>query len=299
MVLDRRRWRRWRVGRALAATGAVVAVVVLSSGCGGHGEAVTPVSPTSGASGTPSSSTPVPTPTPTPSPTTARPTTATPTPSSPTPTSTALPPALAGHVITRIPTTQRVVALTFDGGSGAQGAASVLATLDRTGVRATFFLTGRFAQTYPQTARSIATRGVVGNHTMTHPHLTQLSSSAVGTEVSQAEATLHATIGRAAKPWFRFPYGEQDARTLGLVNGFGYAAVGWTVDTLGWEGRSGAGGVPDIVARVLAKLQPGEIVLMHLGAAPDGTTLDADALPNLIAAIRGAGYSFVTVDAMR
>jgi peptidoglycan/xylan/chitin deacetylase (PgdA/CDA1 family) len=188
--------------------------------------------------------------------------------------------------------------LTFDGGSAAQGAASVLSTLDATGVPATFFLTGRFVQSYPQTSRAIAARGVLGNHTMTHPHLTQLTSAAVRDEVEDAETAIRATTGTPAKPWFRFPYGEYDTRTLGVINNLGYAAVGWTVDTLGWKGRSGAGTIADIVARVLAKLQPGEIVLMHLGAAPDGSTLDADALPTLIAALRHAGYSFVTVETM-
>jgi peptidoglycan/xylan/chitin deacetylase (PgdA/CDA1 family) len=168
-----------------------------------------------------------------------------------------LPAALTGQVIWRIPTADHVVALTFDGGSGAQGAPPVLATLRATGVPATFFLTGQFIQTYPQTARAIGTSGAVGNHTMTHPHMTQLSWSAVRTEVSGAESAISATIGRAAKPWFRFPFGESDTRTLGIVNGLGYAAIGWTIDTRGWQGRADAGTVHDIVARVMAKLEPG------------------------------------------
>jgi peptidoglycan/xylan/chitin deacetylase (PgdA/CDA1 family) len=213
-------------------------------------------------------------------------------------TATVLPSGLSGHVIWRIPTTRRVVALTFDGGSAAQAVAPVVSTLRAAGVPATFFLTGRFVQTYPQLARSVAGMGAVGNHTMTHPHPTQLSATTLRAEVLGAETVIRAAIGRAATPWFRFPYGEYDPRTLGIVNALGYAGIGWTVDTLGWRGRSGAGTVDDIVDRVVAKLQPGAIVLMHLGAAEDGSTLDADALPKLIAAIRHAGYSFVTVSTL-
>lgn len=68
---------------------------------------------------------------------------------------------------------------------------------------------------------------------------------------------------------------------------------------LGWKGTSG-GITADIVRqRVLDAAQPGEIVLMHLGGNPDdGTTLDADALPGMIQALRDLGYSFVTLDAM-
>jgi peptidoglycan/xylan/chitin deacetylase (PgdA/CDA1 family) len=205
-----------------------------------------------------------------------------------------LPADLTGHDIWRIPTARHVVALTFDGGSGAQGVRPVLSALSAADIRATFFLTGQFAKTYPKRTARIASY-VVGNHTMTHPHLTKLTSPEVRAEVSAGAKALRPALGGSPRPWVRFPFGEYDARTLGVVNDMGYAAIGWTVDTLGWEGRHGGGSVDDIVQRVMAKLQPGAIVLMHLGAAPDGSTLDADALPSLIAAIRDAGYSFVTV----
>lgn len=206
-----------------------------------------------------------------------------------------VPADLTGHVIWRLPTSRHVVALTFDGGSGAEGVAAVRSALSAAGVRATFFLTGGFAQTYPKKTARIASSYIVGNHTMTHPHLTKLPSAEVRAEVSRGAAVLKPVLGHSPKPWFRFPFGEYDARTLSIVNDMGYAAIGWTIDTLGWKGRDGAGTVDDIVRRVTAKLQPGAIVLMHLGAAPDGSTLDADALPSLISAIRDAGYSFTTV----
>lgn len=286
--MRRRATRRRRTREALASAVILAVITVSLDGCGGGGGSHVPASPTL----TPTSRV-TPTPGRTPTSTTQAPT------ESPSPAATGLPGALSGRVIWRIPTVEHVVALTFDGGSGAQGAASVLSTLRATGVPATFFLTGQFAQTYPQTAQAIAARDVVGNHTMTHPHLTQLSTSAVSAEVTGSEIAINAATGRAAKPWFRFPFGESDARTLGIVNGLGYAAIGWTVDTRGWEGRAGAGTVDDIVSRVVAQLQPGAIVLMHLGAATDASTLDADALPKLITALRAAGYSFVTVNAMR
>ena len=45
----------------------------------------------------------------------------------------------------------------------------------------------------------------------------------------------------------------------------------------------------------LGVLQPGEIVLMHVGASKGGSTLDADALPGVIAELRARGYAFATV----
>jgi peptidoglycan/xylan/chitin deacetylase (PgdA/CDA1 family) len=53
-----------------------------------------------------------------------------------------------------------------------------------------------------------------------------------------------------------------------------------------------------MISRALAELQPGEIILMHVGANPgDRSTLDADALAAVIGAIRARGYTFVTVPA--
>jgi peptidoglycan/xylan/chitin deacetylase (PgdA/CDA1 family) len=79
----------------------------------------------------------------------------------------------------------------------------------------------------------------------------------------------------------------------------GYVAVGWTVDTLGWKGRGAGISVGQIADRVAAARSPGAIVLMHLGAAPDGSTLDADALARLITEARSAGYGFVTLGQLR
>lgn len=204
-------------------------------------------------------------------------------------------PLVTGRVVSRLATTRPVVALTFDGGSGAQGAESVLATLVRERVPATFFLTGVFVEQNPALAPRLARLGPVGNHTVTHPHLSTLVDADVRAQVVSAQAALSRATGRDPRPLFRFPYGEVDARTLRVVNDLGYVAVGWSVDTLGWKGREAGSSVAQVASRVAAGRSPGEIVLMHLGAAPDGSTLDADALSQVIHEARAAGYTFVSL----
>ncbi len=206
---------------------------------------------------------------------------------------------VSGRVVSVLPTTRKVVALTFDGGSGSQAVDSVLATLAREHVPATFFLTGDFCVDHPGGAAKIAAAGLVGNHTYNHPHLPKLSDSAVKSEVTRARTAILSATGEDPRPLFRFPYGDYDSRTLKLVNGLGYVAVGWTVDTLGWKGTSEGITVAKVVSRVVAARTPGEIVLMHLGAAPDGSTLDANALPQVISSLRAYGYGFVTLDQLR
>lgn len=206
----------------------------------------------------------------------------------------ALPPAIVAGEIVRLQTRQQVVALTFDGGGNADAAKGVLATLRRERVPATFFLTGHFVQSYPALARAIGRRYPVGNHTVNHLDLLRLSPAAATRELTLAATQIERATGRDTHPYFRFPYGSRNGRTLQLVNRLGYASVRWTVDTWGWMGRSQQS-VRGAVRRVRDKLVPGEIVLMHLGSARDHSTIDSKALPAVIRLVRARGYRLVTL----
>ena len=211
---------------------------------------------------------------------------------------TVVPPRLKGKVWTRLPTQRKVVALTFDCGAGAGGMRSILSTLKSKGVtRATFFMTGTWVGLFPKMAQRVAKLGyTIGSHSMTHPDFTTLTAKGVAGELSRAEKAITSTTGVSPRPWFRFPYGAYNGRTLKQVNGLGWVAIGWTVDSLGWEGTSGGQSVGSVVTRVTHASVPGEIVLMHVGANPqDHSTLDADALPSIIARLRHKGYHFVSI----
>jgi peptidoglycan/xylan/chitin deacetylase (PgdA/CDA1 family) len=203
---------------------------------------------------------------------------------------------LAGKIPDRLPTAARVVALTFDAGADNAGAPKILAALARAHVTATFFMTGRWAELYPQWARRIAARYPIGNHTFNHQDLLGLNMPAARQEVVMARAAIERATRRPPITLFRFPYGSSSAGTLALVNHLGYTAAGWTVDTLGWEGTSMGQSIASVTSRAIGHLQPGEIILMHVGANPhDHSTLDADALRGIIRAIRARGYRFVTL----
>jgi peptidoglycan/xylan/chitin deacetylase (PgdA/CDA1 family) len=206
-------------------------------------------------------------------------------------------PVLLGQIPTRLPTAEHVVALTFDAGADDAGAPKILAALAKTGATATFFMTGRWAQLYPQWARRIAAQYPIGNHTFNHQDLLSLTLPDVTQEVLMARAAIQAATRHPPIALFRFPYGSSSTSTLALVNHLGYTAVGWTVDTLGWEGTSLGQSLGSVTSHALAHLEPGEIILMHVGANPqDHSTLDADALPGIIQAIRARGYRFVALD---
>ena len=206
----------------------------------------------------------------------------------------AVPARFRGVEVSRLPVTAKVVALTFDAGANADAVASIRHTLGQTGVPATFFLTGQWVRHYPVRAARLGAEQLVGNHTVGHPDLTKLPDAAVRSQILNAQSMITAASHQDPRRFFRFPYGARDARVIRLANSLCYVPFRWTVDTLGWKGTSGGMTARAVVRRVLAGLQPGEIVLMHVGSHPtDHSILDADALPTVIKEIRARGYTFV------
>jgi peptidoglycan/xylan/chitin deacetylase (PgdA/CDA1 family) len=199
--------------------------------------------------------------------------------------------------VERIPTNRKLVALTFDGGgTTATGTRLILGTLGRRHVSATFFVSGRWIRLHPALAREIGRRYPVGNHTYAHQDLRGRSDAALRAEVRHGAYWIRKVAHRDPRPLFRFPYGARDARTVAVVNALGYSSVRWSVDTWGWMGPTEGQSVETVVHRFEQRLRPGAIVLMHLGAARDGSLLDARALPRVIAVARRRGYRFVTLE---
>lgn len=91
-----------------------------------------------------------------------------------------------------------------------------------------------------------------------------------------------------SRPWFRPPYGDYDEGVLADVAAAGYGyVVMWSIDSLGWKGLPPS----DVAARTIAALEPGAIVLMHVGSA----STDVDALPGILDAARRRGLEPVTI----
>ena len=198
-------------------------------------------------------------------------------------------------VISRGVTNLRTVALTFDAGSDPGSTTRILAQLAARGVPATFGITGLWAQANPDLVRSIAAAGdQIVNHSWDHSSFTgastgaaPLSSSAIREELARTENLIRQLTGRGTAGWFRPPYGDRNSSVDRAAGAAGYRyELMWTVDTLGWKGVPAG----TVVQRALAALEPGEIILMHVGSA----STDSDALPSLIDAIEARGYSFVT-----
>jgi peptidoglycan/xylan/chitin deacetylase (PgdA/CDA1 family) len=190
-----------------------------------------------------------------------------------------------------------LVALTFDAGADRGYAEDILDRLAEDHVPASFGITGAWARANPELVRRMAADGhLVINHTLDHRSFTGLSDSLGGlsaaarrAELEQADAIIAPLIGHSTRPFYRLPYGDDDARVAADVAQDGYTRkVGWTVDSLGWRGLL----AQDIIARCLKLAAPRAIYVLHVGRESQ----DGPALPQLIAGLRERGFAFARVD---
>ena len=172
----------------------------------------------------------------------------------------------------------------------------ILDALDRSAVRATFFVQGRWAEAYPATAARIAAAGhLIGNHSAYHARLPLLTDAGLVTDIGEAERAIIDATGVSPVPWFRCPFGagHDDPRVLGALRAAGYRNVHWDVWAEDWEPDRTPAGIETQVAAEALAIGDGAVVLLHTWPEP---TLAA--LPGLIARLRDGGARLVAIDAL-
>jgi len=181
----------------------------------------------------------------------------------------------------------KAIALTIDAAWDADKTKTILEILDRYDVKATFFLCGVWVDAYPEMVKEIAARGhVIGNHSLTHPHMNRLSEAEIQNELTKLDDTIEQLTGKRCT-LFRAPFGEYNDTVVKTVRSLGYEIVQWDVDSVDWkEGRS----AETILNSVLKKLQSGSIILSHNNGYHIETYL-----PKLLETAIADGYHFVTV----
>ena len=192
------------------------------------------------------------------------------------------------------PANRKEIALTFDDGPwNDPPTADFLKVLERNHAVATFFEIGDQISTYDPGGvlerRMLADGDMIGDHTWTHPDMTQLSPSAQTSELEMtAHAISHATRGFHPCLW-RPPYGAQNSQLVSLARSLGLITIQWDVDTVDWS----TPGTATIYQRAVNGAHNGAIILQHFGGGPRQQTLAA--VPQEIRTLRSRGYRFVTV----
>lgn len=209
----------------------------------------------------------------------------------PTAAPTSAPTVRPGGPVYNAPSASNKVALTFDDGPNGWATDAILDTLGRNGVKGTFFVCGRPANT-PEAGdrlRRMRDEGhTIGNHSFDHKQLPQLDDGGIGwqlrttSDIVQRETGLRPDI-------FRPPYGEHNANVNRVAAENGMRNILWDVDTRDWA-RPGSGA---IVNSAVNDARNGSIILMHDGGGNREQTVAA--VEQIIHGLRGRGFELVTV----
>lgn len=186
-------------------------------------------------------------------------------------------------------------ALTIDDGPDPIVTPQVLDMLDRYNAKATFFCIGDKAAQYPDLCREITRRGhAVENHSQHHRHHFSLLGIAGFTrEIEAAQATLTSITGQHPM-FFRAPAGLRNPFLDPVLTRLGLRLASWSVR--GFDTR--VGDAHKVAGKLLGKLRPGAILLLHDGNAAltkTNTPVILHALPDVLESAAAAGLHFVTL----
>ena len=178
------------------------------------------------------------------------------------------------------------IALTFDAAWGDEDTPLLIDILARYNVKATFFVVGEWVDRCTESVRALHEAGhEVMNHSDTHPHMPQLSKEQMLAELNTCNDKIEAITG--IRPTLhRAPYGDYSNESLSAGEALGMYTIQWDVDSLDWKDLS----ADEITSRVVSRAKSGSIVLFHNAALHT-----PEALPSIIEALLGKGYSFCTV----
>jgi len=201
------------------------------------------------------------------------------------------------YVVTNVPATvSRNVALTFDDGPSPNWTPQVLDVLAAKRVHATFFMLGQNARAYPRLVRRVVREGhTVGNHSQTHPQMTELSTSRQATQMDSATRAISAAVGGGYRPcFFRPPSGDYNNTTVRLARARGMSTVVWSHDTRDWATplHLSASFQRTIVYRATKPLSRHPDILMHDGSRGNYRQNTVNSLRRIITFYKRRGYHF-------
>jgi len=205
-------------------------------------------------------------------------------------------------------TQEKKVALTFDDGPDPTWTPKILDVLKAHDAKATFFLIGAEVEKFPGIAKRIFNEGhEIGNHTFTHPDVSNISKRYFEVELNLTEKLFESKLG--VKPvLMRPPYAIDEApdtadqvRPLEWSQDLGYITVGEKIDPNDWRDnpRPTAQEIADDVMKNLPPCAPnnlvrcGNVILFHDGGGDRSQTVKA--LDIILTGLKERGYQVVQV----
>lgn len=203
---------------------------------------------------------------------------------------------LAGaEVITRLPTKEKVVAITLDACETKTPSYldwKIINFLIENRIPFTIFVSGKFLIRNRKDLEKIYKTGLVSiqNHSMNHyQHMEKLSRYEIIRELKETEALIYQITGKRSL-YFRFPGGNYDSMSLSIVESLGYKVVHWTFPSGDPDRRI----TPERLHRhVVKNTVPGSILIFHVNGRGYST---GDALPYIVEDLKKQGYRFVKLE---
>jgi peptidoglycan/xylan/chitin deacetylase (PgdA/CDA1 family) len=201
--------------------------------------------------------------------------------------------SLFGPFLCRGNPARRWVALTFDDGPDVRSTPAVLDLLRDERVTAAFFCIGQQVAAEPILAARIVREGhLLENHSFAHSNFTNFFGLLrLQAEIQRTQDAIEVATGGRPR-FFRPPMGLSNPRTFAAARTLGLEVIGWSA-----RGLDTVTADPDrIVARILRRVQPGAIILLHDGNIPEPRLVLTVRL--LLARLREREYEIVRLDQM-
>lgn len=180
------------------------------------------------------------------------------------------------------------ISISFDAAWGNEDTQQILDILAKHKVKATFFMTGGWVESYPDDVKAIYAAGHdLGNHSENHKNMSQLSDAEKTSELMTVHKKVKELTGFDMF-LFRPPYGDYDNAVVLNAKANGYYTIQWDVDSLDWKDY----GVDAIIDTVVnhKHLGNGSIILCHNGAKYTALALDT-----MLTQLTEKGYEFVPI----
>ncbi len=187
-----------------------------------------------------------------------------------------------------VETKDKKVALSFDTVPSNEDLQSILDTLAKHNIKATFFLAGDWIEKYPDDVKAIVKAGHdVGNHSENHRQMSKLDHKECTDDIMRVHERMKKLAGIDMN-LFRAPYGEYNNLLVGTARECGYHTIQWDVDSEDWKDY----GTDSIIKSVVDNkhLGNGSIILLH-----SGTKYTSEALEGVITGLQEKGYELIPV----
>ena len=183
---------------------------------------------------------------------------------------------------------EMVIYLTFDSGYENGCTGKILDTLKKHQVPATFFLVGNYMEQNPDLVRRMVAEGhTVGNHTMHHPDMSQLTDPKVFiSELRDLEDLFRRITGRELPRYYRPPQGLYSQQNLEQAQKLGYQTVFWSLAYVDWN-NDRQPTRQEAFSVLLPRIHNGAVVLLHATS-----TTNAEILDELLTRWEQMGYTF-------